>query len=123
MLAKRAEDFGRPNGFFRNMDENKWEFKRRGHPVTVSCGCHTQIWVKSSGHVASERPLSNRKPLRSPRGGPGHTAYHRPWSSGPQPGSPDRRAPPVRDVRLTLYTNERHDLIQETWVWDTQSVS
>jgi hypothetical protein len=49
------------------MDENTWEFKGRGHPVTVSCGCHTQIWVKSSGHVASsERPLSNRKPLRCP---------------------------------------------------------
>jgi len=38
---KRAEDFGRPNGFFRNthaffrnMDENTWEFKGRGHRRT-----------------------------------------------------------------------------------------
>jgi len=106
------------------MDENTWEFKGRGHPVTVSCGCHTQIWVKSSGHVASsERPLSNRKPLRCP---PRRT--RRPH--GILPAVVKRATPtgvpgpvgPGRDVRLRFCTNERHDLIQETWVRDTQSV-
>src|ERR1035437_1772422 len=54
--------------------------------MPVSASCHTSIWVKSSGHIASERPLGNRNRSGAARGRPGHTAYRRSWSSGPYQG-------------------------------------
>src|SRR5665647_1903543 len=63
--------------------------------MPVSASCHTSIWVKSSGHIASERPLGNRNRSGAARGRPGHTAYRRSWSSGPHQGP--RTEGPVYD--------------------------
>jgi hypothetical protein len=100
--------------------ERYWTAPTPRSHLAVGDGCHTVCWVKSSGHIASEKPLGNRNRFGAPRGRPDRTAYRRcgqadldrgPWSKEsvmPEQIHPQPPAPRSEQVKVP-YPPHRDD--------------